>query len=258
MKQFLKAYTSFTRTEKAGLLGLFLLITILLTIRLTMPLWAQPEGTEELAAYAAQQTTTPVPLIAKKNNKSQQNKGQYIDNQYHEDFTSTTENNNNSQQNTTNSVPPATSRSLSEGGGGFPFDPNTIDSAGLRRLGLREKTTTIFLNWRRKGKHFYRKEELKKLYTLTPAEYKRLEPHIIINNQQHPHQYNSDLPQKININTADSITLLRLRGIGPALAHRILQKRREKGKFSNINEVLSVYHFNSEVQAYLQQKLVLE
>lgn len=65
----------------------------------------------------------------------------------------------------------------------FPFDPNSIDSAGLRRLGLREKTTSIFLHWRAKGKVFYKKEELRKVYTLTEEEYLRLEPYIKINDR---------------------------------------------------------------------------
>lgn len=62
----------------------------------------------------------------------------------------------------------------------FPFNPNTLDSAGFIRLGLREKTTAILLHWRAKGKVFRRKEELKKVYTLTPEDYQRLEPYILL------------------------------------------------------------------------------
>jgi hypothetical protein len=299
MKHLLKAYTGFTRTERMGLLALFLIIGVLLTTRLTMPYWAKPSITpqeeQQLTGYFAQQkTTTPVPLIAGNHNKKQQNNSQHTDYQNPETSPETTTNNNNSQQNTlTPALVPNTfgraegdvySRSiinnnksqhqspaalretnlspLGGAGGGFLFDPNTIDSAGLRQLGLREKTTSIFLNWRRKGKRFYKKEELKKLYTLTPQEYKRLEPYIVINNTLRAHQYNYEdygpLPEKVNINTADSITLIRLRGIGPAIAHRILVKRRSAGSFASIEEVLAVYHFSDEVCAYLQQKLVID
>ena len=37
----------------------------------------------------------------------------------------------------------------------FIFDPNTLDSAGFRKLGLREKTTSNLMKWRAKGKRFY-------------------------------------------------------------------------------------------------------
>lgn len=264
MKQFPEAYTNFTRTERAGLLGLFLLIGILLTIRLTMPYWIKPgsntEENQKLATawhnFNQQETTTT------NNNNSQQNPIQNTDNQSTKNPTETTANNNNSQHQSPAALRETNSSPLGGAGGGFPFNPNTIDSAGLRKLGLREKTTAIFLNWRRKGKRFYKKEELKKLYTLTPAEYKRLEPYITIGNKLNARGYNYEeygpLPDKVNINTADSITLIRLRGIGPGIAHRLLQKRRRAGSFTSINEVLAVYHFPDTVKAYLRQKLVME
>jgi competence protein ComEA len=42
------------------------------------------------------------------------------------------------------------------------------------------------------------------------------------------------MPDIININTADSATLVRLKGIGPATAHKILLRRTEKGPFTAI------------------------
>src|SRR5687767_8694283 len=43
---------------------------------------------------------------------------------------------------------------------------------------------------------------------------------------------------KINLNTADSLTLIALPGIGKGLSHRILERRRQLGKFSNMQQVL--------------------
>ncbi len=62
----------------------------------------------------------------------------------------------------------------------FQFDPNTLDSVGFIRLGLKPKTTHNLLNWRRKGKHFYMPLDLKPLYNLDEKEYERLEPYISI------------------------------------------------------------------------------
>ncbi len=228
MKHLLKTYITFTRTERAGLLALFLLISILLAIRFVIQ-------------YSGDQKEERTLTTAWNNYNNQQQNTTQNNSDHPEAFRKT-------QQNTTNPSP------LGGAGGGFYFDPNTIDSAGLRKLGLREKTTTIFLHWRNKGKHFYRKEELKKLYTLTAAEYARLEPYIVIR----------DAPQgkipagTININKADSATLIGLKGIGPAIAHRILEKRKQLGTFRNIDEVLSVYHFSGDTRTYLEQKLTFK
>lgn len=111
------------------------------------------------------------------------------------------------------------------------FDPNTVDSLSLVNMGLETNTVHIFLNWRRTGKLFYAPKDFSKVYTLTKAEYGILEPYIDI-----------AIP-KINLNTADSFDLVQLPGIGARLAHRILIKRRELGKFTTMEEVLNVYHF---------------
>src|SRR5690606_21012864 len=62
----------------------------------------------------------------------------------------------------------------------FYFDPNQLDSIGWRHLGLKEHTIRLLLKWRKSGKKFYRKEDLKAVYTLADSTYQRLEPYIQI------------------------------------------------------------------------------
>src|SRR6185312_5700838 len=45
------------------------------------------------------------------------------------------------------------------------------------------------------------------------------------------------LPNIININTADSATLVRLKGIGPVTAGKIVARRKNKGAFTNIDQL---------------------
>lgn len=58
-------------------------------------------------------------------------------------------------------------------------------------------------------------------------------------------------PVKIDLNTVDSLTLVSLPGIGKGISHRILQRRRELGKFSSIEQVWEVYHFKQETKDML-------
>lgn len=120
-----------------------------------------------------------------------------------------------------------------------PFDPNTVDSSTLRQLGLKEKTTSIFLHWRASGKVFRKKEDLKGLYTLSTADYTRLAPYIVIKGTSPSHSPILHL----NLNTADSFSLLKINGIGPRLAHRILEYRNMHGPFHSYEDLFNVYHF---------------
>lgn len=135
----------------------------------------------------------------------------------------------------------------------FPFDPNTLDSAGFIRLGLPARTVKGLMNWQRHGKVFYAKEEFKALYHLKPEEYERLAPYMVISAQRPAYdrrEWNkgsggftpktAPAPASIEINSADSTRLISLRGIGPATAHHILEKRRALGGFlrpEQLNEI---------------------
>lgn len=63
---------------------------------------------------------------------------------------------------------------------------------------------------------------------------------------------------KINLNTADSLTLISLPGIGKGLSHRILERRRQLGKFTNMEQVLDVYKFRQETKEMLLEMTVVE
>ena len=147
----------------------------------------------------------------------------------------------------------------------FVFDPNTLDSAGFLHLGLSPKVVKGLMNWRNHGKHFYKKEDLKTLYNLSAEMYARLEPYINIPVANNPHdnkfkdtwQKLPPLPATLDLNTTDSATLVRLNGIGPTLAHKILDRRKVLGGFLTHKQLLEVYKFNDTVLGVLQQKLVI-
>ncbi|RYZ34642.1 MAG: hypothetical protein EOP49_34305 [Sphingobacteriales bacterium] len=144
----------------------------------------------------------------------------------------------------------------------FPFDPNTLDSGGFARLGLRPKTIHLLLNWRKKGKQFYEKEDLKPLYTLKEAEYNRLAPYIRIqiSREQKPFHFPAyeAPPASVDLNRTDSATLVRLRGIGPTLASKIIKKRNALGGFLKHEQLNEIYHFPDTTFAMLREKLLID
>ncbi|MBA3828612.1 MAG: helix-hairpin-helix domain-containing protein [Taibaiella sp.] len=165
MKNALKSYAAFTRTERVGIMILCGLILLLIAVRFTMQYWVRPANND------ADQRNLNIAWQAfqKKNEEVAVNKY-------------SVKSSSSSIAITPNSdtIHTAPSKIHATGGKLFYFDPNTLDSSGFRKLGLKEKTTAILLHWRAKGKHFYNKDELKKVYTLSPEEYARLEPYIKI------------------------------------------------------------------------------
>lgn len=227
MKDIFQSYLRFTRTEQRGIIALGIIIMALLGIRITMKYWAKPpEGKNDTQLLAAW-------------------------NDFKESHT------NHSLDEAT-AIAPENIRL-------FTFDPNTLDSMGLISLGLKPKTTPMLLNWRRKGKTFRKKEDLKPLYTLTEEEYNRIAPYIAISanssspfNNEYPSFYkNEPLPATIDVNKADSALLVRLRGIGPTLSHKIIERRNALGGFIKHEQLLEVYKFPDTVFAMLKEKLII-
>ena len=153
MKKLLKSYTSFTRTERMGILGLSGLLIILICIRATMHLWVHPKTDPEkdkqlVAAWETFKRSHP-PL------KKPDTTGTIND---YEDA----------------------------------FDDNE-----------------------------------------TP------------------------LPTIIDINTADSATLVRLKGIGPVTAGEIVAIRKNKGPFTNIDQLMEIRKFPAATFKILKAHLVI-
>lgn len=135
----------------------------------------------------------------------------------------------------------------------FYFDPNSIDAAGWKKLGLRDKTIGIILNYRNKGGRFRQAEDIKKIWGLFPDEAERLIPYVRIQANEKPEVLaqpsfakdftNTDpkfTPKKysnILINTADTGLLMTLPGIGAKLGARIINYRDKLGGFYSVEQV---------------------
>lgn len=152
----------------------------------------------------------------------------------------------------------------------FYFDPNTLDLAGWKKLGLRDKTVKTVQNYLAKGGHFYKPEDLSKIYGLFEDEYTRLEPYIriegkkianpsaIANETSLPPAGKTERYKVIDINTADTAAFISLPGIGSKLAARIVNFRDKLGGFYVISQVAETYGLPDSTFQKIKQYLKLD
>lgn len=143
----------------------------------------------------------------------------------------------------------------------FAFNPNTVSFEQLIKLGFKEKTAKTFIKFRSKGFVFKQKDDLKKIYGVSDYLFQRLEAYIVLNekgtqNINYPkNEFKLKDKKKIDINVADSLSLLEVRGIGPSFAKRILKYRRMLGGFTSKKQLLEVYGFSAEMYAQMEDQL---
>ena len=137
----------------------------------------------------------------------------------------------------------------------FYFDPNNLSNDGWKKLGIHEKTIITIQKYLDKGGHFYKPEDLKKIYGLHPDEYTSLEPYVRIemtSNNQSQNIIKTELKKDqssnnntkyhvIEINVADTSAFIELPGIGNKLAVRIVNFRDRLGGFYSIDQIGETY-----------------
>ena len=129
----------------------------------------------------------------------------------------------------------------------FKFDPNTLDEAGFKKLGLRDKLISTLLNYRNKGGKFYNKESLKRIYGLHPDEFAQLEPYIDIPNESRQKYEKLERPVvHVELNSADTSLLVQLNGVGSKTAWNIAQYRERLGGFAQVNQLQEVFGISPE------------
>ena len=114
----------------------------------------------------------------------------------------------------------------------FRFDPNTVSTEDLMRLGFSEKQAQSIDHYRTKGGRFRRPADFAKSYVVADSVFERLAPFISI--------------PRIDINKADSTAFETLPGIGPYFASKMVSYRTSLGGYSHPEQLMDIYHFDRE------------
>lgn len=114
----------------------------------------------------------------------------------------------------------------------FRFNPNTVSTEELQRLGFSEKQALSIDAYRAKGGRFRRKSDFAKSFVVADSVYRRLEPFI-------------DIPP-VDINTADSAAFDALPGIGGWFAHKMVEYREQLHGYSCTEQLMEIYRFDRQ------------
>jgi competence protein ComEA len=125
----------------------------------------------------------------------------------------------------------------------FPFDPNNLTVEQWELLGLSERQANVVKHYQAKGGRFYSKEDVKKIYAITAADYQHLESYINIPEEARTKKAKPG--EVIELNSADSARLTELKGIGPSFATRILRYRGRLGGFFHKEQLKEIYGIDS-------------
>ena len=156
--------------------------------------------------------------------------------------------------------------SYNENQGLFKFDPNNLPDTLWLKLGLNQKQIAVIKNYEAKGGRFYKKEDLKKIYGITPAFYATVEPFIRIEksirenkyfsenkyfnkretyNSEDKKQQNEIKPIDLNIATEEQLDAIP--GIGKFFANGIIKYRNLLGGYCDKKQLLEVYNYSDSL-----------
>lgn len=245
-KQFAAQYFTFSKKERMGIISLLIGIVLFTILPFFYPLLSGKSKQTDIAL-----TNELAALKEKPVNQ------EYANNQYSKSYSNYQPNQRYYE------------KATAPQGELFAFDPNTLNAAGWKRLGLRDKTITTIQNYLSKGGHFYQPEDIRKIWGLHPDELERLLPYVSI--AQTTRSYGSNnttasqapYPQKsayqpatiADVNTADTTAFIALPGIGSKLAARIVAFRDKLGGFYKVEQVADTYGLADSVYQRIKDRL---
>ncbi len=153
------------------------------------------------------------------------------------------------------------------------FNPNEVDSTSLVDMGVPSKVIANWMKYLDKGGRFRNKEEVKKIFGMTTDLFEQLDRFMIIPQVNIPevkagrnaimvkseNEFKRDtiyrqafLKSKkervstLELNSADSLQLLEIPGIGPVFASRIIRYRNLLGGYYAVDQLREVYGMREE------------
>lgn len=252
-REFIKDYLSFTRKERLGIFILLFLIVlfIFLPFFYSFFMYHKKYDRSDFDKQIAQLKVKRLDSVTERIN--------YAKNDYD------AENYSNHNEPSEKNYPSGIKKEE------FVFDPNTASAADWKRLGIKEKAVGTIQKYLSKGGHFYKPEDIGKIWGLKDDDIKRLLPYVKIENN-HPqyakNNYDTNNYKKtavyerkavtiIDVNSADTSAFISLPGIGSKLAQRIINFRDKLGGFCSVDQVAQTFGLPDSTFQKIKPMLVL-
>jgi len=228
MKQFFKDYFTFNKGERNGILVLVLILVIVIIIPYIMPLLVKKD-TVDFTAFKKE--------IKSFEQSLKKNKTELPDSIQAKEFDYTNINRSSAEA----TLHP------------FTFNPNGLPEEKWKEMGFDAKQIKIIKNYEAKGGKFYKKTDLKKIYGISESEYAVLEPYIAIpSDTSHFARKPKTVYAKsekntvvVELNSADTSDLKKLKGIGSWYAKKIIAYRTKIGGFYRKEQLMEVKGIDS-------------
>jgi DNA uptake protein ComE-like DNA-binding protein len=144
----------------------------------------------------------------------------------------------------------------------FAFNPDTMQIKDWIRIGFSKKQATQITKYINIVGGLKNKEHFRKIYCVSEENFRMLEPYMHITVQQTAQNKPTAGKQQpffqVELNTADSIALIAIRGIGAKTAHRIIVYRNILGGFYSLTQLLEVYTIDSNRFAQISPYLTVD
>lgn len=149
----------------------------------------------------------------------------------------------------------------------FFFDPNKVSINDLVELGLSLKQANVIANYRSKGGHFHSPDEFSKIYVIDSITFNRLKPWIKIDQiakEDNPGFKKDTINESkitiniIELNSTDTLELIKVKGIGRTYARRIVAYRALLGGYIDINQLKEVYGIKPELITSIASRVTVD
>lgn len=250
MKQFIRDYLTFNKRERNGLFVLLTIIILLIIYLNVSDKFINPEKVDftkfekEIELFNASV-------------------------QHINDSLKTESKNKYPYSQPTSNEPENTEKELNIQPEYFVFNPNKLAADDWQRLGLAEKQIQTIKNYEAKGGKFRSKEDVKKMYCISEKQYLSLEPYIQIpaenKNFKSAKRQKEEQVKKatfiktiVELNSADSVQLTKIKGIGSFYAKTIIKYRNELGGFVAKVQLMEMWKFDFDKFEEIEKYIILD
>ncbi len=140
------------------------------------------------------------------------------------------------------------------------FDPNSVTLPELQEMGFPTQAAKNLIRYREAGGEFKTKTDIKKIYGFTDSLYNSYENFIVIalpDSFENSHAI-SEIEFVTELNKADSVALLKLKGIGPFYAGKIILYRTQLGGFERTEQLLEIWGMDIERLSKIEKQVSVD